>query len=255
MRKLLEERSRADFEAMCQDEFQSRVMQILVSSSREFRLFSLEFFRNKIDLCRDNLSAVFLLTTAIKHSESPEEFSFMIETVRIHLRELMQQRYFKRVFVSYIDKALKGELDFIYEALSIENSLLEILQDKYQTYILVGLIKRKHTASLRLLSRFIRDRLLLMLKSKYFKFVLNELIACEDGEILEFIFQNMTRLQLSGVDQLISIQKEYFYSYCLSTIQLTLACDPAKTSYRLQKFLKVMDSVYGLLQDLSLARL
>ena len=94
-------------------------MQVLVVLSRDFRLFSLEFFRNHIDLCRDNLSAVFLLATAIKESDSPEEFSFMRETVRNHLHELMQQKYLKRVLVCYIEKADKAELDFIYEALSI----------------------------------------------------------------------------------------------------------------------------------------
>ena len=91
-----------NFERLAKNEYASRVMQALVTESSDFRTFTLNTLIQSNDLIANHIPAVFLASSAIRHSHSNQEY-LGFRDLYFANRYLLKSKHFKRVLVSVVE--------------------------------------------------------------------------------------------------------------------------------------------------------
>lgn len=123
-------------------------------------------------LLLEALPAVFLLTAAISVAQHPEELA----CIRDHLlsnsaRQYVHHRYFKRILMSFIDKCHFEEIAAVCELYQIDQSFYSLLNDKFGAFILIAVIRRGYQPTTEILLSCIREDIIGLYGTKFFKFV------------------------------------------------------------------------------------
>jgi len=243
----MEEFCMANFLDLTLDEFASRVMQALIPLSPKFRKFTLATFSQRLDLCFESISAVFLISMAISCSTDPSEYSFVRELVVGDTARLLSSKFFKRVVVSFLEKASIADLDALAKQLDI-CSFVSLLSDKYRTYLLLVFLQRAHRPTLAALGREIRTNLYPLLQAKFFKFLVTSLIHSDSGEALHQMHMAFRSVDASTLRSLHCMDKDYLRYFVYIAVATAVNNDIAQ----LPTFLLLLKE-YKLEEDVGLS--
>ena len=116
---------REHFIKLAFNEFSSRVLQILIKNSSEFRQFVFESLKGKLNMCADSISVVFLLAVAIESSLDPSEYDYIKTTVFTKTKSIIQSKFLKRLVVVLIENLPEQGLDQLFVKLKIDDNFME----------------------------------------------------------------------------------------------------------------------------------
>ena len=170
-RAMLEPRMISRFSTLIVKEYSSRVMQTMVRVSDSFRHSALNWFASS-DLLRmlADLPTVFLLTATMQAVQSPSELA-PLKNVLISKtnQSILDNKNYKRVMMSYIEKCPEEELDLVFSYLKLASSFWQLLDEKFGSLVVCSLVSRAHEPTLQILLHFLQNDLCMLLKAKYFK--------------------------------------------------------------------------------------
>lgn len=157
---------------ICSNEYASRVMQTLTEVSLTFRKSVLIWASENLGFLMEALPAVFVLTAAASLAQHPEELDCIRKTLlSSRARQYVHFRYFKRILMSFIDKCHFDDVSRVCELYKINKNFHYFLNDKFGAFILIAVIKRGFKPTTSLLYKYIRNDILGLYNTKFFKFV------------------------------------------------------------------------------------
>lgn len=141
-RRYLDSFCRSRFYSLSSDEFASRVMQKLIEYQPSFRLFVTQVFANNIHQATESISAALLLVACIKCSHDMREFDFIALELSLDQRYCIENKLFRRILVAFAERCEVHHLQLISQALCVKHNLLQLVNDKFSTYLIAILIER-----------------------------------------------------------------------------------------------------------------
>ena len=236
------------FLALATNEFSSRVLQVLIRHSREFRVFTLKSLKEHLDLCFNNISVVFILAAAIESAANVAEFDFVRSLLLSDAQAYMSSKYFKRILVVFLENTRAEDLDLMFEDLRVSSGVLNFLTEKYYTYILLALLKRNHKRSVKLVLGSLKRELPALMHTKYFKFLVLSLLESEDRALLQKLHSAFESVPRSEVDRLKKEEPDYFLFYAYCSISSAI-----EQPHAIDACIKNLDHSFGLLAFLGMA--
>lgn len=234
------------FAQLYDNEFASRLMQLLIEISPDFRTIAAYFFKENLQACVNGISAIFLATSILRSWNHVNQLDFVIYNLKYNLRESLQNKYMKRILVVFLDIAPDSMLETTFGLLRFETELLEHLNDKYLAFACYYFIRRGYQPAIRLLRDLISFKLCNLLVTKHFKYVMIRLLnnpLLKKG-CLGSIIQDLQRYRVNIPPHLIRSSEYYLFV----TIMLT-ACDDmglnvALSVARKLKYFELLDPSY-----------
>ena len=168
----LEQYCKENINRLCSDEYASRVMQTLVEIRLSFRKCVLQWASENLKILLEALPSVFLLTAALIATQQPSELICVREKILSSCsKQFFQSRYFKRILMSFIDKCHFSDISSVCEVYRINQDFYLYLNDKFGAFILIAVIRRGFQLTTDLLFDSIREDIMGLYHTKFFKFV------------------------------------------------------------------------------------
>lgn len=202
---------------LASNEFSSRVMQTLVEMSKEFRTFCLKSFKSDLSNFAQSISAVFLLSVAIRCSPSDAEYSFVKDALLRNTKKWLGNKYLKRIIVSYLQNCSPQGLDAIFKGLRVESTFLKFLDDKYSCYMLLMFIERHHAMTKSHLLKRLQTDLRGLLSTKFFRFFYSKILKCGESLLIADINYQLEKVcSRDNFEKLLSEENLFFFAYMLA---------------------------------------
>jgi hypothetical protein len=207
--------------ALVKNEYASRVMQALSEVSDSFRLAVLNWFTVGLETSIETLSAVFLFTSSIQFSRSREELELIKSTLfSKSAKKISGCKYFKRIMMSFVEICDTADLDLVFDTFKCDKKFLTLLDDKFGALLVFSMIGRHHEHSVRILLSNLKDHLLSLYETKYFKFLLFRLVKADS---LHLIKSRMLQALANSSSQTISnatscVPSCYFLAYLVISL-------------------------------------
>lgn len=171
MASIVEVKCLTSLETLMKDEYASRVMQILAKISLNFRDQVLRWFNSGLEYSMDQLSAIFLFTSATEAIDCPQHLRLARETIfENNSKRLIGSKYFKRIVMSFVDRCDKSDLDQIFAYFNFKDKFLSLLDDKFSALLINSMIKRSHKPTMKIFIEKLRHYLPTLYETKFFKF-------------------------------------------------------------------------------------
>lgn len=244
--KTVEDCCRTNFVDLASNEYSSRVMQTMLAQSDAFRLFALDSLRSNMRLCFSQMSVVFLLSMSIGIAKSDAEISFVRDYIISDIQNTFSSKFFKRVGISFLEKASQADLDLVFTRLNMSANLERFLADKYYTYIVLVFLKALHGPALEALTLFIKTNLVSAVKAKYFKFMMLSLVKECLPAAVSLVNNALLHVPTAQLRRLLEEDIHYLYFYCYLTVLTT----PERNSDRQIAFLQAIDDEFGIVDNL-----
>ena len=167
---------RRQFDMMVDHEFSSRVMQKLIEMSPEFRSHAMSRFKKDIGRYTLSVSSRFLVSTGIYFSTSDDERDVVTGFLKSKKANWLHNRLFKKVMVSYLEVCPEDKLRLIYHLLNLNSKLVNFLQEKQSTFILVKLLERGFAQMSEDLLKLVSEKPTSAVRSKFFGFFIGKLL-------------------------------------------------------------------------------
>lgn len=176
IRERTEALCKKNFDIYCQDEYASRVMQVLVEASPVFRAHVLQRFRQDPWSCVANIAAVFLASVVIKFSDDIEDVSFVRFLTGGQLKDVLICKNMKRILMTYCECAPLAVLDDLFSELGLYQGLAFICNNKILTYVFLSFLFREHPLATQMLVAGMQTQFSCLQKTKFFRFLLERAI-------------------------------------------------------------------------------
>lgn len=232
-RKTLIEYCSQNFYSLLNSPYSPRMMKLLIDRFSEFRIFSIWFFKKNFHLCLKNFNAAFLMTIAIKSSESEGEYKFIKDILLINKKSHLNSKYFKRLLVSYIEYCSEQELENMRNLLEIETHFHDYLNDQFKTFIILMFLKRGLNSFLCFFLRQLTSKFdWLLIKARCFKLLMTKCITIKDLNTRQVIHNALLNLHHATIKEItINRNLKFFYYY------LTIRMSPADKLSEVQSYL------------------
>jgi hypothetical protein len=165
-----------NFNKLASNEFASRVMQKLLEINEGFKKFVLKRLSQDLTPFVRDFSAVFLVSGAVQAAETDEERVFVRNTLAQNPKKWLQNKYFKRILVCYLQTCSTSELTTTYMIFRKGSSIFTALEEKYCSLVLLTFIERglivAQTETLTLLSFHCTE----MIGLKFFGYFVSQLL-------------------------------------------------------------------------------
>lgn len=202
---------------LASNEYSSRVMQTLVEINPEFRSFALKCFKADLTKYAQSISAVFLLSVAIRCSKKDSEFEFIRDALLRNPKKWLVNKYFKRIIVSYLQNCSGKSLDLVFRGLQIESRLFKYLDDKYSCYMLLMFIERHHELAKSMILKRIQSDLKGLLSTKFFRFFFSKILKCAEPQFLQSMSEELfTKSQQANFEKQFSMDSFYFFAFMVA---------------------------------------
>lgn len=171
----------SNFLLLANNEYSSRVMQRLMELSPSFRIFAMKSFRYNLCSFTEGVAAGFLVSAGILKAHSEEERDIFTHSIQKQtMTQLLENKYFKKILVTYIASCSEARLDAIFESLGIEDSIFSFLQDKHSCFVIMKFLERKHKQTASALLRSIQFSPIEAVSAKFFGYFIGLLIKKEE---------------------------------------------------------------------------
>ena len=213
------------FEVLYDDGFASRIMQLLSTYSKEFRLFLFNWMSHNLERTVKSSPAVFLFANGMRSTGSEEE-SRILNGIFLHERqssEILTHRYFKRLLVAYLENAPLETVDQYVQLNRIDKKVKQLMNDKFGGLILYIVIKKGQLLIRKKLLQLISTDLIGLFQRKFFKFFFFKTAkyARENNEELQFQLAEALRCTaLGGLRMILANEhsKQFFIFLLILTV-------------------------------------
>ena len=211
--------SHQNFQFMASRDFSCRILRVLLRGSEDFRLIVTNYLRNQLDFCLDNFSSIFLLTESIRLSSNPSEFDFIVQALDSQPQQLLANRYFKRILVTFVEYCSIKQAKMVIRNLNLKKNFRRYLNDKFGCHILLILMQRNMIACLKVHEEQLAYYPLQMVTTKYYPFVILKLLETAPVEVIQQLGRHFYSTVLSfGTgnlpDKYEAFYFKLFYLYC-----------------------------------------
>ena len=165
----VKELSRYEFKNLILNEYSSRVIQLLVEKSHDFRKFANLFFESNFNVAITSSSACHLLVSSLKCGETAGLGNCILQ----HLRQqpiLLANKFFHRVLLTFIRFANHHQLDEAASDLGVKYRTLKLFNRKATNTLLLSLIQREHLPTIDTVLALLARSPLQVLETRYFTF-------------------------------------------------------------------------------------
>lgn len=205
---------RRQFDMMVDHEFSSRVMQKLIEISAEFRSYAMSRFKKDIGRYTLSVSSRFLVSTGIYFSTSDDERDVVTGFLKSKKANWLHNRLFKKVMVSYLEVCPEDKLRLIYHLLNLNSKLVNFLQEKQSTFILVKFLERGFAQMSEDLLKLVSEKPTSAVKSKFFGFFIGKLLLSPAARSILGKIGSLLR-SISSIDHLALLGDQRAYQvYC-----------------------------------------
>lgn len=213
---------KAHFLELANNEFSSRIMQRLIEQSQDFRKYSMSCFKLNLEPYLQCVAAGFLVSSGIVRSQSELERDIISDYLRSNPSTWIENKYFKKIVVTYLDKCSEEKMNAFFVLLNIEDSILSYLQDKHSCFILLKFLERGHIETTTLLINSIKNRPMEAIRLKFFGYFVGQLLKKDEVRDLAFKISLILRsLSQENFRQLMKETVMYqVYSGALSVVAL-----------------------------------
>lgn len=221
MAATVERISLANFQSLMLNEYASRVMQVLARVSFYFRDYVLRWFLSGLEDSVEQLSAVFLFTSAIESVDCSEHLRLAMQAIfGTNFKRLASSKYFKRIVMSFVEKCGMEDLDNVFTYFNFRKKFLSLLDDKFGALLINSMIRREHKETIDILLHKLRFFLPSLYETKFFKFFLFRLVKYENGAtVKEAMFEALTTMSDQSFQQSTSARESlYFYVHLLISL-------------------------------------
>lgn len=215
-----------------QNEFSSRVLQSVLRHYPTFRKAVFMEYQDKLSLCFESISIVFLLSAAMQASGPKSDLEFLIRDITENPEKWIKNKYSKRLIISFIQIAPLKSLDVLVHKMKIADNMIELLEDKFNVYLIIGLLKREHPLTMISLQNSIRYSFESLFKAKHMMFFINLMVDFE-GKIQSFVVSELVRIDTNSMIQL-KMRKPHLFR-CLLLDTLILISDDSSLDRYIQK--------------------
>ena len=178
-RHLLEEYSRANFGSLIDNEYASRVLELLIKESRSFRLFVINHFKCNFSCCYSTIASGLLLIACLKSCDDFDQFSFILNELQLN-PGLLESKIFQRIMVSVVQVSPSYRLERVSALLDFDRNLASYFNDKFTAYLVFTACARKFIPVIELLVKRIAEQFDVLLETRFFKVVLVKLLSLQD---------------------------------------------------------------------------
>lgn len=217
----LERFIKQDFFELIHNEYSSRILQALILHSTSFQIFTREKLRLNPEHLLQSIPSVFLIATAIRinaQSSESDQYSFLVSLISSQ-PSMLDSKYYKRVLVSIAEVGHYPTLTQLYAELARHYTLMELLEDKYLTYILLMYIQRDHPSAVNDLLDLLKTRPQELFRSKFFGFLVTKMIERDRThpfiDKLHSAFANNAEKLSNLLKSRIGKDSYYFFFYVL----------------------------------------
>ena len=191
-----------NFWQLLQDEYASRVMQLLVGLSDDFRATVLSNFRKDHEAFFRSVAGVFLASVSIKSAKSDLEYEFVIDLLCRAPSQLAACRYSCRALVSVVEVCSPETLDKLVGRLNLDQGIERYLGDKFASYMMVGLLLRNHGKAVNSLVNAIQGNVRKLFECKCWKLFAVRLFKRNNPEVMVKIYHSLTSIDESHLASL-----------------------------------------------------
>jgi hypothetical protein len=150
----------SSFEAMCSDQFASKVVQSMAESSFSFRVLCIEKICECWDRIYTYISTTYLLTYCLKNTPADSaQFKHVGQCLLDRIDSISRNKYNKRFLVSYLEACPPNQLSTFFKALRFEQLFHRRCRDKYMLRVFAVLLRRAHGRSEKLLISWVNNSL------------------------------------------------------------------------------------------------
>ena len=150
----------SSFEAMCSDQFASKVVQSMAESSFAFRLLCIEKICESWDRIYTYISTTYLLTYCLKNTPADSvQFKLVGQCLIDRIDSISRNKYNKRFLVSYLEACPQNQLNIFFKALRFEHLFHKRCRDKYMLRVFAVLLRRAHGRSEKLIISWVNNSL------------------------------------------------------------------------------------------------
>ena len=157
-------------------DFSCRLLRTVLRRHVPMRPLVLRMFEEDFHLCLEAFPSIFLLTEAIRLSNDPLEFDFILQRLLREPFRLLSSRYFKRVLVTFVEHCSEKQLAAVERCLDIPEMMGKHLNDKFLTLILIMIGFRNPLSCLNSLEVWVHWAPHQLGKAKYFMLFAQRLV-------------------------------------------------------------------------------
>ena len=172
----------ADFVNLMKDEFASRVLQLLIECSPQFRVQAIKNLKTHFFIALESGAASHLLKACIKNSTKPEELSFITQFMEQY-PALISSKLFRNVLMAYMQACSQVCLNRIAVLLRLEHRFLFYLNSKSFTSILFLLLERGEKLTKSLFFGLLRSCPLRVFACRCLQLLISWILGSESGQI------------------------------------------------------------------------
>ena len=241
----LEKMCKENFIELSFNEYSSRVLQIMIKKDKEFRKFAFESLKDKLGICSDSISVVFLIAVAIENSENACEYAHIKRNILEKMDQIIHSKFLKRLVVVLIENLPMQDLDQMFDTLALGQNFLDYFTEKYYTYIVIAFLNRQHTRTVHLVQSLVHFRLNDLLKTKYFKFMILTLLDSGIPESIATLNKILLGIPSVELNRMSRKDPEYFV-FCA---YITLTSFDKRNLKNLSIYLAQVENIFSLRTD------
>ncbi len=148
------------FEALCSDQFASKVVQSMAESNFAFRVLCIEKICECWDRIYNYISTTYLLTFCLKNTPADSaQFKLVGQCLIDRIDSITRNKYNKRFLVSYLETCPQNQLNTFFKALRFEQLFHRRCKDKYMLRVFAVLLRRAHGRSEKLIISLVNNSL------------------------------------------------------------------------------------------------
>lgn len=229
VRRIVEEACRNNFLQWLGNEFSSRLLQHLLELSPSFQWFVSTQFSLRFDLCKQDLSSLFVTVALIKCAQDSGMLLFLDSFLKQKIQAALDNRFMRRLIVFYCEKAPQDTLELVFNSMVTLFSEEKILRERTLVSILQGVMSRRHTGALKMLERLVKQRPEQLAKDGFFRFLIKKCFIFPQSipaisESISRGFSSYMKAKRSGqTDQVFLKEVKVvckFFGICLNSIHV-----------------------------------
>ena len=148
------------FEAMCSDQFASKVVQSMAERKSAFGELCIEKICECWDRIYTYISTNYLLSFCLQNTPvDSNQFKLVGQCLLERIDTLSRNKYNKRFLVSYLEACPHSQLNTFFKALRFEQLFHRRCRDKYMLRVFATLLRRAHGRSEKLLISLVNNSL------------------------------------------------------------------------------------------------
>lgn len=206
-----------NFRQFGENEYSSRIMQVLIEVHPGFRAYVHTYFSSNIAFSYSKICVTFLLLIAMRHSDTSQEFQYVYD----HLKRdpgLYEFKLFKRVLIGYFQFADYSMIGNMWSLILTIEPFEAYFDKKFSSLILLMVIRRNYEVALKQIAWYFSSRFSEIIKRKYSKVVAEKFLQPKYMNFRQLLCTALTVMKEEELKNIQTGSEENFNFYLYLTI-------------------------------------